>query len=213
MLFNFNQICTYRLIYKSLFLIKSMEEKYIMFSMDDDRIKYLSESLSNPSCKKILNILSEKELTETDIARELKIPLNTVDYNIKKLIKAGLIEKTSHFWSVRGKKMPVYKVSNKKIVISPKKSISLTSLIASALGTGILALGIRKFTQSPQEELMMVSEDFGPMALERTMEAAPELISIAFAPWQWFLLGAWLGIVLFFTFTIINERRNKNESK
>jgi DNA-binding transcriptional ArsR family regulator len=190
-----------------------MEEKYIMFSMDDDRIKYLSESLSNPSCKKILNLLSEKELTETDIARELKIPLNTVDYNIKKLIKVGLIEKTSHFWSIRGKKMPVYKVSNKKIVISPKKSISLTALVASVLGTGILALGVRKFVQPPQDDFIMIAEDFGPMALERSAETASGLISTAFAPWQWFLVGAWLGIVLFFTVSFVNERRKKDESK
>lgn len=185
-----------------------MEEKYLMFSMDDDRLKYLSESLSNPSCKKILDLLSEKELTETDIARELKIPLNTVDYNIKKLIKAGLIEKTSHFWSLRGKKMPVYRVSNKKIVISPKKSMSFTALISSMIGTGLLALGIRNFTSTPEQEVMMFAEDFAPMALERTSEVVSS--SWMFAPWQWFLIGAWIGVVLFFTVTLYTERRNKN---
>ncbi len=191
-----------------------MEEKYIMFSMEDDRIKQLSEVLSNPSCKKILNFLSEKELTETDIAKELKVPLNTIDYNIKKLVSTGLIEKTSHFWSVRGKKMPVYRVSNKKIIISPKKSTSLKSLLISAIGTGILALGIRKFfpSQAPQEEVLLMAQDSfmaGPAIAEKTAEIVSSVSSTGFAPWQWFLFGAWIGIVLFLSFTLINERRKR----
>ena len=185
-----------------------MEEKHIMFSIDDERIKGLSEALSNPSCKKILNLLSEKELTETDIARELKIPLNTVDYNIKKLVATGLIEKTSHFWSIRGKKMPVYRVSNKQIIISPRKSISLTALIASFFGTGFLALMIRKFTESKTEEAFLMAEDsVGALVTERSADVISQTISIGFAPWQWFLFGAWLGIVVFFSFAFISERR------
>lgn len=188
-----------------------MEEKYVMFSMDDERIKGLSEALSNPSCKKIINLLSEKELTETDIARELKVPLNTIDYNIKKLISTGLIEKTSHFWSVRGKKMPVYRVSNKQIIISPRKKISLSALLFSAIGTGILALIVKGYKASEvvQEDAVLFAQEAAPMMASRTAEA----VSTGFASWQWFLLGAWIGILIFFTSTLISERRNKNESK
>lgn len=208
MFINFNPICTYRFIYKSLYLIEIMEEKYIMFSMQDERIKDLSEALSNPSCKKIINLLSEKELTETDIAKELKIPLNTVDYNIKKLISSGLIERTSHFWSIRGKKMPVYRVSNRKIIISPRKSLSFISLISSVIGTGIIALGIKEYGQRAivQEDAVLFSQEALPIMAGKTTE----LVSTGFASWQWFLMGAWLGIILFFVFILFNERRNKN---
>jgi len=195
-----------------------MEERYIMFSIEDNRIKQLSEALSSPSCKKILNLLSEKELTETDIAKELKVPLNTIDYNIKKLVSIGLIEKTNHFWSIRGKKMPVYRVSNKKIIVSPKKSTSLKALLISAIGTGLLALGIRNFFpfQFLQEEVFLMGKDSllaSPMITEKTTEIASLVNASGFAPWQWFLFGAWIGIMLLFLFTLINERRRKNESK
>ncbi len=208
---NSNPIWTYRFIYKEENLLKNMEEKYIMFSMEDERIKGLSEALSNPSCKKIINLLSEKELTETDIAKELKVPLNTIDYNIKKLISVGLIEKTNHFWSIRGKKMPVYRVSNKKIVISPKKSLSFTALIASAIGTGLIAFGIERFSaQRINEEVFFAEDSLAavPMIAQKGSEVARDFASTGFAGWQWFLLGAWLGIALFFIFSSLNGRRH-----
>ena len=47
------------------------------------------------------------------------MPMNSVQYNISKLLEAGLIEEAKSWWSVKGKKMPTYKVANKLIVISP----------------------------------------------------------------------------------------------
>lgn len=127
-----------------------MKENYISIDLNDPRMKHLSEVLGNESCKKILNLLAENEWTETEIARELKMPLNSVDYNIKKLVNAGLIESSSYWWSVKGKKMPSYKVSNKKIIISPRKIGS--SFIIPLVATGIVAiLGIKKYFSSVSE--------------------------------------------------------------
>ena len=67
--------------------------------------------------KKILSLIAEKEATGSEIANELNLPLNTVGYNIDKLLKAGLIETSKNFfWSLKGKKMPTYKISNKKVI-------------------------------------------------------------------------------------------------
>jgi DNA-binding transcriptional ArsR family regulator len=191
-----------------------MEEKQIMFSMNDDRIKHLSEALSNPSCRRILNLLSEKELTETDLSKELKIPLNTVDYNVKKLISTGLIEKIDHFWSIRGKKMPVYRVSNRRIIISPKESKSLAVLFISIIGTGILAwkiknmVGSRLLDNSSYFTFQDSIQNSG--IIEKSLET-PISPLVSILGWQWFLIGAWFGILFFFILTLINERRYKNE--
>ena len=127
-----------------------MTDNYISIDLNDPRMKHLSEILGNESCKKILNLLAENEWTETEIARELKMPLNSVDYNIKKLVNAGLIESSNHWWSVKGKKMPSYKVSNKKIIISPRRMGS--SFIIPVIMTGIVAiLGVRKLIGNVSE--------------------------------------------------------------
>ncbi|MBU0957730.1 MAG: beta-propeller domain-containing protein, partial [Nanoarchaeota archaeon] len=58
-----------------------------------------------------------------DISKGLSVPINTIEYNLQKLIKAGLVEKAKkHFWSVKGRKIDIYKLANKHIVISPKQS-------------------------------------------------------------------------------------------
>jgi len=108
------------------------DDKFIMMGMDDDRAGDVASVLSNKTCKKILDYLSEvKEASEQDMAKSLSIPINTVEYNIKKLVRSGLVEKAkNHFWSVKGKKIALYKVANKHIIISPKKQISLTALKA-----------------------------------------------------------------------------------
>ena len=69
-----------------------MDDKFIMMNLDDERSKKVAEVLGNKTCKKILDHLSEtKEASEKDIADALGIPINTTEYNLKKLIGVGLV--------------------------------------------------------------------------------------------------------------------------
>lgn len=107
-----------------------MKDKFILMNLDDARSKKIADVLGNKTCKKIVGFLSDtKEASEKDIADELGIPINTVEYNLKKLLNAGLLEKTKNFfWSKKGRKIDMYKLSNKSIVISPKKKPTMSSL-------------------------------------------------------------------------------------
>ncbi len=114
-----------------------MAEKYVMLDMNDSSYDELAQILSNKTAKKIVNALAEKDLSEADIAKELKLPINTIEYSLKKLVKVGLVESTSNFfWSVKGKKIKIYKLANKKIVISTRKSVK--TMLISMLGVGII---------------------------------------------------------------------------
>src|SRR3989344_4840698 len=101
-----------------------MSDKFIMMGLDDERSKKMAEVMGNPTCKKILDYLADtNEASQKDISDALNIPMNTLDYNIKKLLDVGLIEKTKNFfWSAKGKKIPMYKLARKHIVISPKST-------------------------------------------------------------------------------------------
>lgn len=119
-----------------------MTEKYIELNLNDERASKVAQIIGNKTAKKILNLLSEEELSQGDIAKRLKIGLSNVDYNIKNLLAAGLIEKSSSFfWSVKGKKIPTYGLANKKIIISTKNSFK--GVLASALLGGIILGGIK----------------------------------------------------------------------
>lgn len=211
-----------------------MTEKYISIDLNDPRMKYLSEIFGNDSCKKILNLLAERELTETEISKELKMPLNSVDYNIKKLIQSGLIESSKHWWSVKGKKMPSYKVSNKKIVISPRRIGS--SFVMPLVMTVIVAvLGTRKYFGSVAERSFTQGFVRAPIADVATNEIALKATGVAneltssvssfndstlqvasnagffssLSGFEWFMFGLWIGSILFFVLNHIFYRRGK----
>jgi DNA-binding transcriptional ArsR family regulator len=214
-----------------------MADNYISIDLNDPRMKHLSEILGNESCKKILNLLAENEWTETEIARELKMPLNSVDYNIKKLVNAGLIESSSHWWSAKGKKMPSYKVSNKKIIISPRRMGS--SFIIPAIMTGVVAiLGIRKlmgstteiqltqgFVQAPSLDVAVneistkSAASFASDSVVRALNdgANSSIVSSvqnsgffsSLAGWEWMIMGVWAASVLFLVLSYVFERRRK----
>lgn len=200
-----------------------MNSKYLMFDLEDEKSRKLGEVISNPTCKKIINLLAEKELSATEVSRELKIPMNTLDYNLKKLIEAGIIEKSKHFWSVKGKKIPTYKVVNKVIVIQPKKTSNssvysklknITPLVVvSAFLTALVALitrqeyvsysnltvdeGLKAAGGAAQETLCIN----GPSG---TLCGASQNFLLLIQPWMWFAFGA---LIIIIALLIINWKK------
>src|SRR3989344_4984577 len=124
-----------------------MAEKKIMISIDDERASKLADILGNKTAKNILSYLADKESSEVDISKNLNLPANTVNYNVKKLVDVGLIESSkSFFWSVKGKRIKKYKVSNKTIVISPKTNSN--AVFGTLLIIGLTSLIIKLYSNS-----------------------------------------------------------------
>lgn len=122
--------------------------KYIMISLDDAKLGILADVLSNKTSKKILESLAEKEASESEIANDLGLPANTVNYNVKKLLESGLIEKSkTFFWSIRGKKIVYYRVAKKSIIISPKNS-NAAKIIGTFFIVGVGTVLVKLFSAS-----------------------------------------------------------------
>ncbi|VVB82121.1 Uncharacterised protein [uncultured archaeon] len=189
------------------------EENFILVSLDDSKSKEISEILGSKTCKKIINYLSEnKEASEKDLSVLLKLPINTIEYNLKKLISSGFIQKRKNFfWSKKGKKISMYELSNKSIVISHKKpnieklKSIIPAFILTAAGTfAVWAYqNIKTIRQSSVTDMGAggIANNF----LYKAAEAAPTLISSQPTPlWAWFLAGALLSILII---SIINWRK------
>jgi DNA-binding transcriptional ArsR family regulator len=126
-----------------------MTEKFIELNLNDEKSSKIAEIISNKTAKKMLSILAEEELSEGDLAKRLGLAANTANYNIKKLMDSGLIEKTSSFfWSVKGKKIPTYRLANKKIIISTKNSFKGLILSSAICGFifGAIKIGMNFFS-------------------------------------------------------------------
>lgn len=117
-----------------------------MIDLDDPQAESIADVLSNKTAKKILGLLAHKEMSSSEISSKLKMPLNTVGYNLKKLVASGLVEKVKKFfWSSKGKRMEIYKVSNKRIVIMPRKIVR--GILPAVLVAGVAAIGIKLWTR------------------------------------------------------------------
>ncbi len=177
-----------------------------MFDLDDPKISNLADVITNKTSKKILDFLSENEASESEIANKLSLPANTVNYNIKKLLEAGLVEKTRDFlWSVKGKKIYKYKLANKKIIISPKFSrvFANTKQILATLGISAIATyALRAYYDNNLiETSKRLTQEYSladaGSALEVSSVAASQVSHIP-EIWPWFLAGAVFALVIYF---------------
>lgn len=189
-------------------------DKYILVSLDEDKVGKIAEVIGNKTCKRILDILADEELSEKEISDRLNIPMNTVNYNVKKLKDSGLIEEKKHFFSVKGKRIPVYKVSNKSIVISPKKSSffrlknSLPVVVVASLFTGFM-IWYEKTKSSLIETEQMLAETFVKDSISGEANKIALEVSFSFSPLQYFLIFIWIGIIAFVVWCYMSERRLK----
>lgn len=119
-------------------------------SLEDSKAKKIANILSNKSCSKILDFLTENEATESEIAKKLKLPISTVHYNLKQLLEAKLIMWEKYHYSEKGKEVRHYTVANKYIIITPKGDSAglmdkLKTLIPTFLFLGLGASAINWF--------------------------------------------------------------------
>ena len=184
-----------------------MDKKYVLLSLDDKRLKNIAEVLGNKTSGRIIDALAEVgEASEKDISEKMKIPINTVEYNLKKMIQAGILEESkSFFWSTKGKKIKMYKISKKSIIISPKStrvSSEIKQILPIALVSGIAAASVKYFYATQNVAREIAQDSTVAFALEKTIETG-NFISASEYYWIWFLSGAFFSIVLFIIFKII----------
>jgi DNA-binding transcriptional ArsR family regulator len=198
-----------------------MTKKYLLFNLEDDKAKVLGEVISNPTCKKIVNYISEvNDVSESEIAKALKLPANTVNYNVKRLLDSGLIEQTKKFfWSSKGKKIQTYRVANKLIVLSPKSNSNiydkLKGVIPVVLISGILSVFVGWYYNTKVFALKTLdyggnlagdriydASEKGSSAIMQTVPSVPQIIlqQPVVTPIEisvWFFVGAMVALTAY----------------
>lgn len=202
------------------------EETLMLLSMKDS--KAVANALSNDTAQKILAYIAEKgESTESELAEKLKVPLPTIHYNIQQLKTVNLLKSKEFFWSKKGKKMRVFTLAKKYIIISPGNSSLkqlkglLPVIIISLIGAGLIHLYQSvKFT-SLSSANTIVKDTITQEATGKAYPLADQAVmgltnttSECLAPITsepnlaiWFLAGSLLAIILVLAFSLI--RKNK----
>ncbi|MFC1801576.1 ArsR/SmtB family transcription factor [Nanoarchaeota archaeon] len=200
-----------------------MKNKFLLINLDEDKTKKLAEVIASTTSRKVLNYLADKEATESEISKELGVPLSTIHYHLQKLQEGGLVTTEEFHYSQKGREVNHYKLANKYIIIAPKETKGLKSKLKSILPlVGILA-GISIIIELVQR----FGTNFGRVATlgaEKTMAAAPEAALMAdeavttavqtststLPLWAhigfWFLLGGLAAIVLYILLEFIRRK-------
>lgn len=187
-------------------------KNFLLLSMEDNKIKKVSNVISNDSCRKILDFLSDKDATESELAEKLQIPISTVHYNLQQLMETGLISAEEFHYSAKGKEVSHYKLANKYIIIAPKKTFGIKEKLKAILPVALIAAGtagliqlVSKYfirTEIAQQEAFVAKS----AAAEHALEAAPVALTQA-APQAvpailqnialWFLTGALFALLIY----------------
>jgi uncharacterized secreted protein with C-terminal beta-propeller domain len=97
-----------------------MDDRFIIASMNESKSKEIADILGNRTARKILDYLADTNASESDISKNLNLPLSTVHYNVQKLLKNKIIDVKDFFWSEKGNKINIYTLARKPIIIAPK---------------------------------------------------------------------------------------------
>jgi len=187
----------------------SMSSKnFLLLSMEDEKIKKVSNVISNDSCRKILDYLSTKEATESELAAKLNIPISTIHYNLQQLMETGLIDSKEFHYSEKGKEVNHFRLANKYIIIAPKKTFGLKERLKSILPVALIASGAAFIIQLANkyfskgvivEEAAMAKSAASEIAQPAVafMEATPKASLLPQNIALWFFIGALFALLIY----------------
>jgi DNA-binding transcriptional ArsR family regulator len=129
------------------------KQTFLLLSLSDSKAKKLAEVIQNNTCRKILEALSEKSATETELSKALEIPLPTVHYNLKHLVEAKLVKDDEYHYSSKGKEVTHYTLAKQFVIIAPEGATEglrekLKTLLPTFTIIGAAALAIKLFSDS-----------------------------------------------------------------
>lgn len=207
------------------------KDTFLLVSLNEDKAKEVAQIITNKTCRKVLDFLAgNSDVTESQVAKSLKLPISTVHYNLEALKKAKLVESEEFHYSAKGKEVSHYKLANKYIIIAPKSTWGMKEKLRSILPVGLLAAAAAVFIAFFQKGGLAVSRKIGPSFQYATEEVAAGALgtadkaipqeALAIAPdaveavqplWHswvfWFVLGAVFAITLYLFIEYIRKRR------
>jgi DNA-binding transcriptional ArsR family regulator len=191
------------------------DKSFVLLSLKDEKAKELSRVLGNATCRKILDYIATKgDATETQISRDLKIPISTVNYNMKLLAENGIVSANEYHYSEKGKEVTHYKMIDRYIVIAPgeepdsgvlkKLKGILPAAALLAVGTfllGLIELALRKGAVPSSGAVLksMPAESAGLAASAAAPAAAATPITL------WFFLGGVFVLVCFLFWSFVRK--------
>lgn len=107
-------------------------EELVFLDTGQEQAQKFIRAMSNPNANDILQHLKESgPLRLSDIAEHLGMSLNATKYHVENMMDAGLVEISNTRYSVKGRKVKMYRMKNQIFIVAP--SITDRKQILSAV--------------------------------------------------------------------------------
>ena len=196
-----------------------MEDKFVLVSLSDKKSKKIAEVISNETARKILDYLGDKnKVSPIELSKRLNVPISTITYNLKLLSEHGLIIKEEEVWSDKGRKVSLYSIAKKMILIVPKGfdwKDSLKKILPVFLLGTLATFGTWIYEKFYLVSRAVVIEDSAILAdevvtKEFLLESTNDAISLTQNTNYWPYV---LGVTLFITLIILIIELWRNRKK
>ena len=151
-----------------------MAENVVFLEPGDERAQKIAKAMGSQTANDILQILGEGPRSLTDITERLNIPMNTAKYHVENLLDAGLIAVEKTRYSIKGREVKIYMLTNQLLVVAPRQSNVRSLLLKYASLFGIVAFG--------SLVIAILSPLIGPESMFRgsanTLNAAPSFAMV-----------------------------------
>jgi DNA-binding transcriptional ArsR family regulator len=117
-----------------------MADNVVFMEPGDERAQKIAKAMGSQTANDILQILGEGPRSLTDITERLNVPMNTAKYHIENLLDAGLIAVEQTRYSIKGREVKIYTLTNQLLVVAPRQSNVRTLLLKYASLFGIVAV-------------------------------------------------------------------------
>ena len=146
-----------------------MGDSVVFLEPGDERAQKIAKAMGSQTASDILQLLSEGPKSLSDITEKLNLPMNTAKYHVENLLDAGLIGVETTKYSVKGREVKIYTLTNQLLVVAPRQADARSLLLKYASLFGIVALGTILISA--------LTPLFSPQSMMRasvnTMNAAP----------------------------------------
>lgn len=189
------------------------EETFIMVSLEEQKSKELAQVISNDTSRIILEYLGKKESTESELSKQLNIPLSTIHYNVQQLVKTGLVQAKEFVYSDKGKEVNIYSIAKKLIIITQKGSDIKSSIknllpitLISLLAAFVIQLASNYFTKQGLVATTsdVLSKEAAIAPLIDVSQGAQNFVNPNYG--VWFFLGALFAIFLYLFFYVLRKK-------
>jgi DNA-binding transcriptional ArsR family regulator len=185
-----------------------MADNVVILEPGDERAQKIAKAMASQTATDILKLLADSQKSMTEITEKLAIPLTTAKYHFENLLDAGLISVADTKYSVKGREIKIYSLSNQLLIVAPRQANMRSLLLKYASLFCVIILGTLGFTLvsslfisgeltgSNALAPVAIQREAGNMATKTAYDMATPASAASIDPAFTFLLGGLLVIIV-----------------